>query len=233
VRRTPWVRCATVRPTAAVLATLALLALPACGDDGGSVADERADQVRAAAEKAGLPDDVADVLALAATGALATFQVAYAGTEGARLVVSQAPPDHRVDVITAGVVESRVLRDGTAYRCEREADALRCTRAAGALERPGTFTDYALDAFTEQLADSRGALDLTVEDREIAATDATCLVTTPKAGTPLDGAALSTDTLCLSDEGAQLLLDAGGERLVADSYSTDVPEGTFEVEHVG
>ncbi len=224
-----------MRPTAtAALVALALLVLPACGDDDGSVADERADQVRAAAAEAGLPDAVADVLALAARGPLGTFQVAYAGTEGARLVVSQSPPDHRVDVITAGVVvESRVLRDGTAYRCEREADELRCTRAAGALERPGSFTDDALDAFTEQLAGSRDALDLTVEEREIAATDATCLVTTPKAGTPLDGSGPSTDTLCLSAEGAQLLLDAGGERLVADSYSTAVPEGTFDVEHVG
>ena len=83
------------------------------------MADDRADQVRDAAREAGLPDDVADVLATAARGATATFQVTYAGTEGARFVVSQEPPDHRVDVIAAGkIVESRVLRDGTAYRCD-------------------------------------------------------------------------------------------------------------------
>jgi hypothetical protein len=35
--------------------------------------------------------------------------------------------------------------------------------------------------------------------------------------------------LCLSAEGAQLLVDHGGERLVADRYTTTVPDGTFEV----
>ena len=224
-----------MRPTtAAALVALALLAA-ACGDDdGGAVADDRAEQVREAATEAGLPSEVADVLALAAQGPLATFQVGYAGTEGARLVVSQAPPDRRVDVIAAGVVvESRVLRGGVAYRCQREDEELRCERAAGALEQPGTFTDDALDEFAAQLAASRDALDLTVEAREVAGTDATCLVSAPKAGTPLDGTAPSTDTLCLSPEGAQLLLDAGGERLVADTYSTDVPDGTFDVEPLG
>ena len=219
-----------MRPTiAAVLAALALV-VAGCGDDSGSVAEDRADQVRAAATDAGLPAEVAEVLALAAEGPLATFQVGYAGTEGARLVVSQAPPNRRVDVVAAGVVvESRVLRDGTAYRCQREDEALACERAAGGLEQPGTFTEAALADFAEQLAASRDALELTVEEREIADTPATCLVSAPKAGTPLDGTAPSTDTLCLSAEGAQLLLDAGGERLVADSYATEVPDGTFDV----
>jgi hypothetical protein len=36
------------------------------------------------------------------------------------------------------------------------------------------------------------------------------------------------ETICLSDEGGQLLIDAAGERLVAEAYTTDVPEGTFE-----
>jgi hypothetical protein len=93
---------------------------------------------------------------------------------------------------------------------------------------PGAFTEEALDAFTEQLAASVDAVELRVEERTIADTDATCLVSAPKAGTPLDGSEPANDALCLSPEGAQLLLDAGGERLVADRYSTDVPAGTFD-----
>jgi hypothetical protein len=215
-----------------VLAAALVVAVAACGDDSGSVADQRADQVRAAAEAAGLPEDVADVLALAAQGPTATFQVTYAGTEGATLVVSQAPPDRRVDVIAAGtVVESRVLRDGVAYRCDRGegSDAeLTCERAAGDLDAPGAFTEDALDAFTEQLAASVDGLELTVEERTIAGADATCLVTQPRTGTTIDLEGPDAETLCVSPEGAQLLVDAGGDRLVADSYTTEVPEGTFE-----
>ena len=35
-------------------------------------------------------------------------------------------------------------------------------------------------------------------------------------------------TICLSDEGAQLLVDTGGDRLAATSYTTKVPDGTFD-----
>jgi hypothetical protein len=222
-----------LRHPLAVLLPVLLLLAGACGDDGGDLGDERGDQVRAAARKAGLPADVADVLALAAQGETATFQVTYAGTEGAKLVVSQAPPDRRVDVVAAGtVVESRVLRGGTAYRCELGEGAdpqLECDRAAGAIEAPGTFTDAALDTFTRQLAASRDGLELTVEERTIAGADVRCLVTQPKTGTTIDLNGPGAETLCVSPEGAQLLVDAGGERLVAESYTTEVPEGTFDV----
>ncbi|MDQ3642905.1 MAG: hypothetical protein M3450_15910, partial [Actinomycetota bacterium] len=130
-------------------AWLVLLLLTACaGSD--SAADTRADQVRAAADQAGLPDEVTDVLELAARGAEGTFQVTYPGEEGASLVVSQAPPNRRIDIVAGTVVtESRVFRDGVGYRClppEGEpGGALECTRAQGALQAPGAFTDEALD----------------------------------------------------------------------------------------
>lgn len=220
-----------------VLAVAAGIVLAACGGGGADhVGDDRADQVRAAAQEAGLPDDVAEVLSLAARADSATFQVSYAGTEGARLVVSQAPPDKRVDVVAGAlVVESRVLHDQVAYRCEPDPapdakpGALSCERAAGALEAAGTFTDDALDAFTDQLAASKDALTITVDQRTIAGVDATCLTSTPKAGTPIDGHGPGTDVLCLSPEGAQLLVDRDGDRLVADRYTTEVPKGTFDV----
>lgn len=222
------------RPALAVV-LLVGTALVACGDDGDD-GPQQADQLRAAAVEAGLSEEVADVFALAARASTSTFQVTYAGDDGARLVVSQAPPDRRVDVIQADVVvSSRVLHQGVAYRCEPDtADGadpgdLTCQRAAGALEAVGTFTDDALRAFIDQVAASKDGLTITVDIRTIADAEATCITTTPKAGTELDGTGPGTEVLCLSAEGAQLLVDHGGERLVADRYSTTVPDGTFEV----
>lgn len=236
MRRTPHI----VAGLAAVSALAGVLAVPACGRGSDPVARSRADQVRVAADHAGLSEDVTDVLALAAEGATATFQVTYAGTNGAQLVVSQEPPNRRVDVVTAGlIVESQVVRDGVAYRCARPdgsspdgsspGDPLDCTRTQGAVQAPGAFTEKALDAFTDQLLASIPDLEITVETRTVADVDARCLVTAPKAGTTLDGTDAGVDTICLSAEGAQLLVDVGGQRVVADGYTTEVPEGTFEV----
>jgi hypothetical protein len=209
-----------------------LAALGGCGDDD-PVADQRAEQVREAASDAGLPDDVVDVLVLAARGTTATFQITYQGTGGARLIVSQDPPNRRVDVVAGTtVVESRVFRDGVGYRCAPPEGApdepVDCARTEGALPSPGGFTDEALDAFAEDLAASLPDLDLTVEDRDLAGVTATCLVAAPVAG-PTDGTGSGVETLCLSPEGGQLLVDAAGERVVAEAYTTDVPEGTFDL----
>jgi hypothetical protein len=95
------------------------------------------------------------------------------------------------------------------------------------LEPPGAFTDDALETFAEELGASLDDLTLTVEERTIADVGATCLVATPKPGTT-ESTTTDVETICLSDEGAQLLLDVGGERLEADGYSTEVPEGTFD-----
>jgi hypothetical protein len=223
------------RPAIAAAIVVGLL-LGACGAGGDDADGDRADQVRAAARTAGLSADVADVLALAAKADGATYQVSYAGTEGARLQVSQAPPDRRVDVFAGDVVvESRVLHDEVAYRCEADTTdgakpgALTCKRAAGALDAAGAFTDEALQEFTDQLAGSKDALTVTVDTRTIAGTTARCITTTPKAGTPIEGTGPGTDVLCLSREGAQLLVDRAGNRLVADHYTTKVPKGTFDV----
>lgn len=214
------------------LLLLLLVLAGACGGDE-TAADTRADQVRAAASEAGLRADVVDVLVLAARGVEGTFQVTYPGEDGTSLVVSQAPPDRRVDVIAgARVAQSRVFRSGVGYSCTPPDDdptgALDCERSEGALEAPGAFSADALDTFAADLAASIDEIDLTVETRTIADTQATCLVAVPKAG-PTDGTGPGVETICLSAEGAQLLVDVAGERLVADAYATEVPEGTFEV----
>jgi hypothetical protein len=223
---------------AAVVSTVllgAVLLLGAGGDDGPDVADGRADQVRRAALEAGLDADVADVLALAARGATATFQVTYPGEGGAAVLVSQAPPDRRVDALTAGlIVQSQVLHDGVSYACQLPAgaqpgDDLECRRNRSASIASGTFTPEALAEFTTALADQLEAVDLAVESRTVADVEATCLVSTPKAGTVIDGTEPSVDTLCLAPDGAQLLVDVGGQRVVADTYRPSVPAGTFDV----
>lgn len=192
----------------------------------------RADQVRDVAERAGLPGEVGDVLALAATGIDATFQVTYTGEGGSTLVVYQDPPNRRVDIVAGGrVVESSLFRGAVAYRCTRsgdDADApLECTRSQGALDAPGPFSADALEQFAEELGAAEG-VQLEVEERTVADVGATCLVATPRAG-PTDGTGPGSETICLSEEGAQLLLDVGGERVVAEAYGTDVPDGIFDV----
>jgi hypothetical protein len=237
VRPTPLLRRARALVAIGSAVVVVGLTLGACGGGGPSAGDQRADQVRQAAREAGLPREVADVLALAARGSTATFQITYAGTEGATLVVSQEGPNRRVDVVSgSAIVESRVLRDGVGYRCEpatgtaAKPGTLTCRRAAGDLGATGTFTDAAITTFTKELAASRSSLDLTVKRRTIAKAEATCLVSAPKGGTPLDGTDdPSADTLCVSAEGAQLLVDGDGERLVAAAYTTEVPDGTFDV----
>ena len=96
-----------------------------CGSDklDDSVTGERVEQVRQAALDAGLSEEVAGVLALAAKGATATFQITYAGADGAGITVSQEPPNRRVDALTAGlIVESQVVRDHVGYLCDLPPD---------------------------------------------------------------------------------------------------------------
>jgi hypothetical protein len=218
-------------------AAVAVLVAGGCGDDAGpSVAEQREAQIRRAADAAGLPDDVADVLALAATGATSTFRLTIPGDDGSTIVVAQAPPDRRIDIVIGKqIVESRVLRGGVGYSCTvpsttiGSAPDLVCDRKAGDLRTEGVFTTEALEAFVADLAGSLDDVDLTVDHRAIAGVDATCLVSAPKAGTPLTGEEPGVETICLSPEGAQLLVDSGGQRVRATEYATDVPRGTFDV----
>lgn len=219
-----WLRTAAAGVAAALVATAA-----ACGPDAPDAADERAEQVRQVAIDAGLPADAAEVLAVAARGVSATFQISYPGPDGTSLVVAQEPPNRRIDALEAGlVVESQVLVDGVAYRCElpdggRPGDALRCQRTSAALPGTGAFTPEALEAFADELAASLDAVDLEVEERTIAGVATTCLIATHRAGDA------TADTICVGPDGAQLLVEVGGERRVADAYSDTVPAGTFEL----
>jgi hypothetical protein len=217
------------RAVALLTCTAAAFGGVACGDDGDPVAGQRADQLRAAAAGAGLDDDVADLLALAASATGATFRVSYPGRDGGELVVSQRPPHRRIDSIEAGVViESRIVRGAVGYLClPVEGEELGCTRESGAIGAPGIFTAEALEQLSVALGAATEAYELRVEERTMVGTTARCLVAElrPGAEAPERGA---LGTLCLSPEGAQLLVDTSGEHLEASDYSTEVPSGVFD-----
>ena len=211
-----------------LLVTAALTA--GCGDDPDA-ADERADQAREAARDAGLDDEVADFLALAGRGQLATYQVTYPGTEpGTSLVVANDPPDRRVDLVDDEViVEVRMVLDGQAYECARddEVDRIRsCTRTDAVVEPPGLFDDEALEQLTTALTDRREDFTFEVVRRPIAGVEASCLVTEVREGRerPELGA---RGEICVSPEGALLRVDQSDESLEATDYTTDVPDNTF------
>ncbi len=140
------------------LVAFALLGLAACGRDGPDVADARADQARAAALDAGLDDEVADFLALAARGATATYQATYPGPDGtSEIVVANQPPDRRVDVVVDDViVQTSLVLDGEGFDCPRDEaeDAIvECERTDALGEPPCLFTSTAIEELTASLSE--------------------------------------------------------------------------------
>lgn len=213
----------------AVIVTLLLAA--GCGSDTGDAGTDRAEQARAATVDAGLDEDVAEFLALAARGATATYQVTYPGpTPGTQLVVASRPPDRRVDVVADGQVrEVRLVIDGRALTCVRPGGSgpfEPCETVDGSAEPPGAFGERALETLTESLRERADDFTFEIESRPIAGVEATCLVTRILAGRERpelgDGG-----TLCVSPEGALVLVDQGDEVLEATDYTIEVADGTF------
>lgn len=239
------VRCAA----AALLAAL----LAACGGDGVDEATEagerRAEQARQAALDAGLDEDVAEFLALAARGDTATYRVRYPGpADGTELVVTSRPPDRRVDVVAEGVTtEVRLVTGGQAFECvpatgadsgrgadaadsgekpEERAAELRCERTDALATPPGVFSERALEELASALAERADDYTFAVEDAPVAGVKARCLLTRLRDGreSPELG---EQGTLCVSPEGAMLLVDQGTDRLEATAYDTEVDQAVF------
>jgi hypothetical protein len=211
-------------------ALAAIAALAACGD--GDAAAERADQVSDAAADAGLPADVADLLALLGRGTVATYQVVYPSEDGAgEVVVTQRPPDRRVDLVIDGEVrESTVLRDGVRYRCAPDgAGALACERTGTEPDEAGPFDADQLRRAVEAVAERAAGYDLRVVDREVLEVDARCLVTERRPDAPADPESADIGELCLSPEGAVLVASSGAERVAATDYATGVSDGIFDL----
>ncbi len=214
---------------ACAVAASALLA--ACGDDAPDAGASRADQARAAALEAGLDDEVADVLALAARGETATYQVRYAGpTAGTELVITNRGADRRVELVADGtVVEVRLVTDGQTFECiptDETQEELACERTDALAESPGIFTDAALAEFRDALAARLDDYTFDVEVSPAAGVEARCLVTRLRSGQVDEGLGAG-GTLCVSAEGVLLLVDQGDERLEATGYTTDVGDDAF------
>lgn len=223
----PLVRAPT---TLASIVLVAALTVAGCADDD-DVGDERADQARTAALDAGLDDDVADFLALAARGQTATYQATYPGPdEGTDLVVANRPPDRRVDVVADGVLlQVQLSLDGESFQCglDAELDAIgECERTDALVESPGAFGSAAMASLTESLAERLDDFEFSLATAAIAGIEAQCLVTRIREGRERPELA-DGGTICVSPEGVLLRVAQGDEILEATDFTTDIADNTF------
>lgn len=208
-----------------------VLTLAACGGSSAS----KSDQGRSIAEGAGLPTEVADFFALAATGARTTYQVSLVTTDAAgnklQVTTSQRPPDVRVDTFRAdGSIDASLALAGHRYQCTMTAGQWQCGDLGVSSSNPdevfgATTVQLAIERFKQRAAD----YDFRVEPRTIANVKATCLLTTRKAGHDLDPTLGTSATLCLSDEGAILSAETPSGTLAAASYTTSIPDDAFKL----
>lgn len=215
-------RAATALPLAALLAIGA-----GCGGDEPTAGERRADQARDLAEEAGLPEDVGDLLALAAGAVDATYRVTYEDAGGGTLTVTSGPAGRRLDVTavepgsTEPVTRSQFALDDGAFTCTEGADRWFCAQDDRPPELPGPFAEGDLARTIDALRQGADDFDLRVEEREIAGVTARCLVA--------DAAGGPTGSLCVSPDGVPLLLERSGDDLVAIAYTTDVPDDALEL----
>jgi hypothetical protein len=205
-------------PTRVLAAAALALALAACGDDPRSAGEARADQVRDAAEDAGLPGDVADVLAAAAAGVDGTFRVTYE-LEGGTVVVTQRPPDRRIETASDdGSVDVLLTAGGRAHACTDPPgpDGWTC-EDLGSPPDEGVFDAADVEAFSDALAGGPG-VELAVEARDVAGTPTRCIVSSP---TPA--------TLCVAESGAILPVERPSGTLRAAAHTTDIPADAFDL----
>lgn len=212
-------------------ALVIVLALAACGGKSAS----KADQGRSIADAAGLPKDVADFFALAATGTQATYQAVLATTDSAgnkvQITTTQRPPDVRVDTFHAdGTIDATLALQGHRYQCTMAQNQWQCgdlgvSSSNGDDVFGPTAVQVAIDRFKQRAAD----YDFRVEARTIASVNGTCLVTTRKPGHDQDPSLGASATLCLSPEGAILHAETPAGTLTASAYTTSIPEGVLQL----
>lgn len=215
----------------AVIALAVALVAAACSSGGSSVADRRAGQARSAARDAGLSGDVQDFLAQASRASSATFQVTYPSTDrsGAEIVVTQEPPDRRIDTVEgAKVLESQIRQRRTDYLCRHQDSGWTCARTTtGAAPIVGLFDEDAIRQTTLALKAAKVDYAFTVASRRLVGVEASCLTTRLRPGHEAGPKAAPAGTLCLSPEGVVLLIERPGQRLAASGYTTRVPKGAL------
>jgi hypothetical protein len=209
---------------------LSLLAVAACGDDDPTAGEARAGQVRDAAAAAGLPDDVADLLADAASAVDATFRVSYELVDRS-VVVTQRPPDRRVEVTSGdGTVDATISVGGRTHACTDPPgeDGWRCEQLGEPPPDAGFEADAVAD-LADALAAGADRYVFVVEEREVAGTPARCLVTSLRPGVGADPTLGDEGVLCIAATGAVLLVERPAGTLRAASYATEVDDAAFEL----
>jgi hypothetical protein len=211
----------------AVVAVLTLTAV-ACGrHDSAAVklTRERQKQARDAARKAGLSVATQDLLATYATAAENSFTVTYGPSgAGASIVLIQDPPLRRVDVVSPPVTRSVFVTKQGTYECALDNQKWSCQQSPQQEAAPGLLAPADIDRFVAELKDAKTNYVFSVANKKVANTDTRCLVTKPKAGVTGGGS-----TLCLSQQGAVLLVEGAGNPLRAVKYSTSVDKRRLQL----
>jgi hypothetical protein len=206
-----------LRPAIVVLALTAV----ACGQHESpaqKTANEREKQAREVASKAGLSPAVQDFLALYSTAASNSFSITYGPSgAGTSIVLEQAPPLRRVDVVAPPVTRSVFVTKQGTYNCLLDNQQWTCQQAQQQESAPGLLAPADIQRTVAELTAARTNYTFSVTKRTVAKTDTRCLVTKPKPGVAGGGS-----TLCLSSKGAVLLVEGSGNPLHAVKYSTSV-----------
>lgn len=181
------------------------------------MAEQRSAQAAQAARDAQLPTDVQDFLARAAGAAGHRYTVTYAGPGEGKTVLTQRPPDRRIDVVSADGTgtESFVHVGGATFACKQPPQGAWTCQKRATVDDPdlSLFTVESLGLTINALAASRHQFRFAVTTRTLAGTTGTCLVTTPLAGG-------RPGELCIARDGAVLLVDTAQRQLTAVRYSS-------------
>ena len=206
-----------------------------CGGGGGGLEGrarqagrQRAKQAQQAARDAGLAPPVASVIGDAAGAVGQAFTVTYDTGGGGRATRDRAPPRRRVDVTRPSGVTSRTLvNEEGSFACEQRGSAWTCSPSSDPPPEIGPFAATDLERTIGSLSSSQASFDLRVERRQVAGTDARCLVTERKPSAAGDPTLGERGVLCIAPTGAVLSIDQPGQALTAVAYGTDVEEGAF------
>jgi hypothetical protein len=224
-RRSYAVRSDVVRRVLVVV----LLGVAACGGH----TQTKAEQGRSIAEQAGLAPDVAAFFALAASGANATYRVTIgtvdAKGQAVQVTTTQRPPNTRLDVFNSdGTVDSTITLGPSRYQCTMAASRWDCgelgvSSSSGSQVFDPAAVQRSINVFRQRASD----YDFRVDDRQLVGITARCLVTTRKPGHEQDPSLGAAATMCLSPEGAVVLVEVPAGAVAATTYTTTIPDDAF------
>lgn len=219
----------------AALAAVVLLAGAACCSSRNGLeakaqaaGRQRARQAAQAAREAGLADDVADVIGAAAGATGRTFTVTYDTGDGGRATLVQDPPRRRFDLaMPGGTIWANLVNEAGSFACEQRSGAWTCLPSTERLADIGPFAASDLERTIGSLSTAQATFDLRVERRQVAGTEARCLVTERKPSAADDPALGQRGVLCVAPSGAALVIDQPGQALTAVAYEERADAAAF------